>query len=183
MGGITQKAKEDFVRDNFIYDPATGEVWWSKPRGVNRDLSKPCGGVSARGYLHVGTTIEGKHINLRLHQVAWFLFYCVWPERMIDHKDNDKTNNALDNLRLASDRQNSHNSKGHKDSMSGYKGVSWDKRINRWVARLHTNGKSKHIGSFIDALDAAEAYNKVAKEVFGEFAFLNDIRRTEGIAA
>ena len=52
------------------------------------------------------------------------------------------------------------NNKIRKDNTSGIKGVSWHKRVKKWVALCQTNGKQKHLGSF-DTIEEAE---KVVKE-------------------
>lgn len=56
---------------------------------------------------------------------------------------------------------------------SKYKGVGWQKGKNKWRARIVINGKFKHIGYFNDEIEAAKAYDSVAKEAFGEETYLN----------
>jgi hypothetical protein len=67
----------------------------------------------------------------------------------------------------------------NRNSKSGYKGVRFhsDKRgwvlSKPWEARITINGKSQGLGHYSTKEEAAEAYNKKAKEVYGEFAKLN----------
>ena len=56
---------------------------------------------------------------------------------------------------------------------SKYRGVCWKSARSKWSAAIHPQGKSKHLGYFIDDKDAARAYDTKAREVFGEFASLN----------
>jgi len=93
----------------------------------------------------------------------------------IDHIDRDKLNNTRDNLRPATYQQNNRNTGKKKSSSSKYKGVHWNKRRNRWMARLCINYKSITLGQFLTEAEAALAYNRAAIAHFGEFAYLNTI--------
>jgi hypothetical protein len=86
-----------------------------------------------------------------------------------DHKDLDKTNNQRHNLRICTFSQNNANTNVRKDNTSGYKGVQWYKPYQKWRARLG----DKHLGYFSDKESAARAYDKKAREIFGEFARVN----------
>jgi hypothetical protein len=94
----------------------------------------------------------------------------------VDHVNGDKLDNRLDNLRKVTSQQNSMNMltqvvKKH----SKYKGVSYDKSRNKWVAYCVKDTKMHNLGRFTDEKEAALAYNEKAKELFGEFARLNKL--------
>jgi hypothetical protein len=93
----------------------------------------------------------------------------------IDHINGIKTDNRKENLRICTREQNNMNKHSNKRNTSGYKGVSWCKRDNKWVANIFYNGKHIFLGRFNNIFDAARAYNAKAKELFGEFASLNQI--------
>ena len=56
---------------------------------------------------------------------------------------------------------------------SGYKGVYLHKPLKKWKAMITHNGKLLYLGLFSAPLEAAEAYDKKAVELFGSFALLN----------
>ena len=89
---------------------------------------------------------------------------------MIDHKDRDGLNNQKDNLRTCSRAQNRANSKSW--GMSKFLGVTIKR--DRYVAVIFKNRKATFLGSFPLTVSgekkAAEAYDKAAKERYGEFA-------------
>lgn len=89
----------------------------------------------------------------------------------VDHINGDKLDNRKENLRVASNRQNSRNhSKLKSNNTSGFRGVCFVKRTGKYVAYVRdTEGKRKHLGSFTDAVSAAIAFDKAAKEIYGEF--------------
>jgi hypothetical protein len=91
---------------------------------------------------------------------------------MVDHEDRNKRNNQRHNLRVCSNAQNSQNSKS-RPGTSKYKGVSWEKRVEKWRATIVKDGRQTHIGTFKEAIEAAKAYDAKAKELFGPFAYLN----------
>ena len=87
----------------------------------------------------------------------------------VDHKNNDKTNNHLSNLRFATTKENSQNSSIRLDNTSKVKGVNFDKKAKKWRARIKIDGISVHIGMFDDIEDAKTARVNRANEVFGVF--------------
>lgn len=62
-------------------------------------------------------------------------------------------------------------------STSQYKGVSYVKSKKIWRARIEKNGKSHYLGDFVKEEHAALAYNKAAREMFGDIAYQNQIVR------
>jgi hypothetical protein len=92
-----------------------------------------------------------------------------------DHKDRSPFNNQKSNLRIATSSQNQANVSKTRFGTSKYKGVHWDKKANKWRASIRFNWKLINLGYFLLEQDAAKAYNEKAKELFGEFAWLNPI--------
>jgi hypothetical protein len=89
-----------------------------------------------------------------------------------DHKNGNTLDNRRDNLRVATSKDNQRNQKVRLGSISGLKGVSLDRGHKKWKVAVG-RGKGSYVGHFEDKKEAAIAYNKVAKEKFGEFARLN----------
>jgi len=94
---------------------------------------------------------------------------------LVDHKNHDTLDNRRVNLRLATRTQNAANKKIPSNNTSGFKGVSWHKRNKKFRASVMLSYKEIHLGYFDDPKEGAKAYNKKAKELFGEFALLNEI--------
>lgn len=91
------------------------------------------------------------------------------PDNMlVDHIDHNGLNNQKTNIRLCTNSQNQWNMKGRRN---GFKGVSIDKY--RFRSSIKYQGKTIHLGNFKTEIEAAIAYDKKAKELFGEFAYLN----------
>ncbi len=105
-----------------------------------------------------------------LHKLIYCYHNDVWPE-VIDHIDRDKSNNRIENLRLASKSLNEANTGLRRNNSSGYKGVAYHKAAGKWRAYL----QCKHIGLFDTAEEAAKEYNKRALETYGEYAYLNEV--------
>jgi len=56
---------------------------------------------------------------------------------------------------------------------SGFKGVSFEKGRGEYRADIRKDEKREHLGYFPDAVSAALAYDEAAKQMFGDFAYLN----------
>jgi hypothetical protein len=89
-----------------------------------------------------------------------------------DHKDRNRLNNLIENLRPCDSQQNSRNRK-YSDSASVYKGVHRHSSHHRWTARIQTEDERIYIGIFKTEKEAAQAYDLAAVKYFGEFALLN----------
>lgn len=108
----------------------------------------------------------------------------IWMHRLlcvtnqqVDHIDGNRLNNRRNNLRSISIQDNKKNRFKSNLNTSGYKGVSWSKSANKWLAQIQCDGQHYYIGIFKYKEDAAEAYNEKALELFGKYAKLNEVRK------
>lgn len=97
-------------------------------------------------------------LNLKIGQVC-------------DHIDGNGLNNCRSNIRVATIAQNAKNYRRPKNNKTGFKGVCVTD--GKFRATIMVDKKQKYLGRFGNAIDAAKAYNKAAKENHGEFANLN----------
>lgn len=99
------------------------------------------------------------------------------PGQKVDHRNGNGLDNRRENLRFCTDSQNFQNSRKRKGCSSRFKGVYWDKSAGKWRTQISFpySGKSSHVGIYDDEIKAALAYNGMAKELYGEFARLNDV--------
>ena len=114
-----------------------------------------------------------KHIYIR-KLVANAFWDKTESKNVVDHIDNDCITNHVDNLRYVTQQENSQNRNSCENSTSKYKGVSYHKQNNKWVAQIQLDGKLIHLGSFSNEKDAGRAYNNRAREL-STFFKLNEI--------
>ena len=160
-----------FPLDYLSYDLETGVFRWkAAPLGsIGKIRVGVVAGSLTHGYREIG--FRGK--RYRAHHLAWFFVYGEWPKQKIDHRNGLKDDNRIGNLRLATKQQNAANSKVRSDNTSGFKGVTLNTRVGRWVAQIHVGGKNIGLGYFRHREDAARAYDAAAIKHFGEFALTN----------
>lgn len=91
----------------------------------------------------------------------------------IDHINGDAFDNRLENLRPCNDVQNGANARISKANTSGYKGVCWHHRLEKFQAYITINRKHLHLGYYDTAEDAAWAYDRAAMRYSGQFARTN----------
>lgn len=103
------------------------------------------------------------------HRLVWLYHNGEWPSGYLDHKDKIPGNDTIDNLRLATTRQNSYNTESRKNSSSKYKGVHWHKASNKWMVRVRDGNSRKYLGVFLTQEEAAKVYDEAVKEIHGEF--------------
>ena len=99
------------------------------------------------GYYNVklyNNTGVGKTINVHLLMGITFLNHTPNKKTHIDHIDNDRKNNHLDNIQIISCRENS--TKDRVGGTSKYVGV-FRSPYNTWTARIMVNGRKKYLGA------------------------------------
>lgn len=90
----------------------------------------------------------------------------------VDHIDGNGLNNQRSNLRVCTHKQNAGNKKLRSDNALRYKGVT--KSWRRYLACIQGKDKGfERLGSFKTPEEAARAYDKAARERYGEYAKLN----------
>ena len=93
--------------------------------------------------------------------------------KYVDHINGDTLDNRRINLRLCTNAENLSNRGKPRNNTSGYKGVVYDKRRNKWYAYIGCESKGFRSKDFDSRKDAAQAYDKLALEKHGDFAKLN----------
>lgn len=88
----------------------------------------------------------------------------------IDHINGNGLDNRKSNLRITNRNGNMRNlTRERVNNTSGYRGVSFDKESNKWLSYIYINRKQKKLGRFTNKEDAAIAFDKAAKSLFGDF--------------
>lgn len=149
------------LRECLSYDPETGILRW------RMQMSQKCAGDIAgykdhRGYLYI--RLDRKLVLA--HRVAWALHHGVWPDGDLDHKNRDKSDNSLTNLRLATRVQNNANSARSKLPKGCYR----LKGRRQWYSQIKVNGAVKRLGTFATVADAAAAFEREHRAIHGAFS-------------
>jgi hypothetical protein len=109
-----------------------------------------------QGYLNVGLSKNGKQRSIKIHRLVAIAFLDHQADGtmnvVVNHIDNNKSNNRVDNLELVSQR---HNSSCHKKDV----GITWDKARNKWLSSIHIN-KRVGLGRYTDKQEALDIYQK-----------------------
>lgn len=124
------------------------------------------------GKCYAVANVRGK--SVLMHRL---ILDVVGFENKVDHINRDTLDNRRINLRICTNSQNMMNRGISSGSKTGYKGVIKmnDRNTKQWKAQITSSGKVTCIGYFKTAEQAAAAYNEKAKELHGEFAYLNSI--------
>lgn len=136
--------------------------YWRGKRTIKEKVLKSA--KEGNGYLIVALSKNNKYKSIKIHKLVALAFLGHtskgYDGLIVDHIDNNKLNNKLENLQLITARENC--SKDRKGS-SKYTGVSWNKKANKWQSHITINYKLKNLGYFTDELEASETYQKALK--------------------
>jgi hypothetical protein len=147
-----------------LFEYKDGRIYWKVDMHTRKYKGRVAGTVTPKGYIVV--TVGRK--NYRVHRVV-FLMHHGYAPPFIDHINGDKADNRIENLRAANKRENAWNQVVRCSNTSGYKGVSLNRKLNKWCAYLSIDGKRKHLGVFESKDDAAEAVRVAREKHHGEF--------------
>jgi hypothetical protein len=153
-----------------FFDYIDGELVWksrSSKRFNTAFSGKPAGCLRKdQGYVYI-RFMQKQYLAHRLIY-AW---HCdqEFDDKQIDHIDGNKSNNRIENLRLASPMENANNRGKQKNNSVGLKGVTYNRRAKKYQAQIHSLGKTKYLGIFDSSLDAYAAYMSAAIKEHGKF--------------
>lgn len=150
----------------FVYNEDTGDLIWENPSGRRVKKGDIAGRVNNTGHLGIG--IDGS--RYQAHQIIWVWFNGEIPEGYeVDHKDENKLNNRIQNLRLATRSQNMCNITMKRTNKSGFKGVSFHVASGKWGASVVVDRKKHYLGLYETSEEAADVAAAKRKELHGKF--------------
>jgi len=161
---------------NEIWRPIPGfDRYEASTLGQIRRIARPNGkpplvmqlSPSGNGYRKVDLWQEGRRFRCFVHRLVFAAFRGDPGDRLVDHRDRQRDNNRLDNLRCATFSQNRANSAGRAQ----FRGVC--RLRGRWAAFGARERATVYLGTFPTAEEAAAAYDRHARATYGEFARLN----------
>jgi len=160
---------QEYLKSILDYNEETGYFTWKIKKSANIVVGSIAGTLNHSGYWQIG--IDKKLYSS--HRLVWLFIFNSYPTSQIDHINCKKDDNRLVNLRLATPAENQWNRGKPVNNTTGFKGVSWSKKSNKYQAQISKNGKKIHLGFFNSAEQASKAYKDFAKEHTGEFYFEN----------
>jgi hypothetical protein len=157
----TEKPTKEQIDAQLIYNAETGLF----TRRIDV-MAKPWHKAASAGDLAGWKTKKNGWVisvlgkQYKAHHLAWLMTYGFWP-KLIDHKDGDRLNNAISNLREVTVGVNTQNMRRamKTNKSSGMLGVSASRsKLNPWKAQIRIDGAITHLGSFPTKEAAHEAY-------------------------
>jgi|688.fasta_scaffold217163_6 hypothetical protein len=156
---------QEAVKFLFNYDLDTG-IFTRKVSFNSQALKgSVAGGYNINGYI----VIPINNLRVYAHRLAFIYVLGRLPYKDVDHIDRNTSNNAWANLRDCTASDNLCNTSLRIDNKSGYKGVFFIKRINKYYAYVAKNGKREHLGFFKTAEEANIAVMKKREELHKQF--------------
>lgn len=147
------------------YDPTTGALVWRENRGGKAKIGTVAGCVNEHGYIRLLLMQR----SVMAHRLVWLLKTGDWPDGEIDHIDGNRSNNRLENLRIATRAQNNRNRRS-LESKRLPKGVSRNQRGDTYRVRIMVDRHLITVGNFKTWQLAADAYVEASKRHHGEFS-------------
>ena len=163
-----KKISIEYVRSLLSYDPESGDLTWLVSRGSIKSGRRAGSPQRSRGKTYTQIRIDKSFY--KAHHLVWAIYYGNWPNHDLDHEDRDGENNRIKNLRPCTMSQNQANRKINVNNKSGFKGVSFNKKIGKWRAYFNCNGKRKYLGVFDKPELAGVAYWTAVQAAFGDYA-------------
>lgn len=161
---------QEVLRELFEY--RDGLMIWRPRDDVPKSWNKKYVGLPAGGNAESGNyrTAKIDGLGFKVHRLVWIYHHGEIPDGMyVDHVNQDRTDDRIENLRLATHAQNVRNV-NRKANKHGLTGVNRSGKVRRYQARIAINKKRINLGMFDSADEAHQAYVKASLEMHGEFS-------------
>lgn len=166
------------VRDILDYCPASGIFRWREPLNARLRRGSEAGVDTKFGYRAI--QLYGK--KHYMHRLAWLHHYGSWPNGQIDHKDRNRKNNAIENLRVVTATQNRVNAPARRDNSTGTRGVSFHKVASKFAVVL--GGKTRrYYGLYSTLEEAVVVRDREALKRYGKYFLQANVRKPESNCA
>lgn len=154
------------LRETVRYEPETG-VFTRKIRLAQRhQVGDRADFIITGGHMAGYSRVCIDSHRYLAHRLAWLYVSGEWPSGLIDHINQNRSDNRICNLRLADFSINGQNiSRPRSHGRSGYLGASWDQQSGKWRAQITVNGKRTMLGSFENPELAHDAYMRAKREI------------------
>lgn len=163
---MKRRPSKKYLKSVLRYNRRTGIFYWKKSPSNNVRAGDVAGTVkNPPGYIAICI----KNRRYYAHAIAWMLVYGRWPKE-VDHKNRNKSDNRISNLRLATSSQNHINTGLPRHNTSGAKGVFWHRKARKWQAQIQVDGSMIYLGLHRSKTAAILARRAASKLHFGAFA-------------
>jgi len=156
------------VNEYLEYQPATGELIWKKGKGRVKSGQVAGYDDDDKGYRCI--KINSK--PYKIHRINYLIHHGRMP-KMLDHLNQIKNDNRIENLRESNGSQNQGNVSSRANNTSGFRGVTWVETRQKWAAKgpkfVKGEWKQGSLGYFDCPKEAYKVYKKAAKAYFKEF--------------
>lgn len=154
----------DRLREVMDYNPQTGIFTWKKKTCKKVVVGSVAGCLTKEGYV----TIRVDGYLMTGHRLAWLYVNGELPSKGIDHKNRDKSDNRICNLRICTPVENGQNASLSKANKSGITGVFFNKKTGKWVSQITVNRKNIILGAY-NSIDEAAASRRAAESEYQPF--------------
>ena len=148
------------LKEVLFYDETTGQFTWIKPSSRSVKVGDVAGHINKSGYVRL---CVNDHRYLA-HRLAWLYVHGSFPATQLDHINGVKSDNRIQNLRLATAKQNAENRKLMVTNTTGHRGVYWVEKVKKWKVEVMHNSITHYLGMF-DSLNQAVEVAKRGRDV------------------
>ena len=147
------------LREVLYYNPETGEFTRNRKERAKKKVGRlnKYGSGGDKEYLAIGIDYE-RHLA---HRLAYLYMMGEWPTVIVDHINGNGLDNRWCNLRPATGSQNNINRRVGINNKSGYTGVRWHEKMQRWQAIFSLTFRTKE--------EAVKARKTMMRILAGEF--------------
>ena len=156
-----------YLKTLFEFNKLTGNLHWKVSRSNRVKVGSEAGYINTHdGYRYIN--IDRK--MYKAHRLVWLYVFGEFPDGILDHKNQCRSDNRIHNLRECSQSENMCNRGKTANNTSGYKGVCFHKTTGKWRASVIKHGKKHSLGLHFTPEDAYIAYVKGCELIHKEFA-------------
>ena len=124
--------------------------------------------IDSRGYAYFSYCGQDVYLHRLLTKTPLFFDASSKDVEIIDHINRNRCDNRTENLRTIKKSENPVNCSIYSNNKSGYKGISWLERLQKWQVNIQYKNKNHYIGVFENIDDAILARKQAEQDVFGK---------------